>query len=78
MKTSTVSEKGWVVIPREIRRRFGLKKGSKVVVVEYGGVIAVLPVSKEPVPEATGMLEDDASLVEALVKSRRRDAARGR
>ena len=29
MKTGTLSAKGWVVIPQEVRERYGLKKGDK-------------------------------------------------
>ena len=39
MNTSTLSEKGWVVIPQDLRRRYGLKKGDRVHVIDYGGVI---------------------------------------
>jgi AbrB family looped-hinge helix DNA binding protein len=78
MKTSTVSAKGWVVIPRELRERFGLKKGDKVLFVEYGGVIAVVPASKDPVNEAVGMLESDWSLVDDLLNSRQEDTTKGK
>jgi AbrB family looped-hinge helix DNA binding protein len=78
MNTSIVSAKGWVVIPQELRERYGLKKGDKVHFVEYGGVIAVVPVSKNPVGESAGMLKGDTSLVEALLKSRQEDAAKGK
>lgn len=78
MNTSTVSAKGWVVIPAELRERHGLKKGDKVRFVEYGGVIAVMPAFKHPVKESAGILKGEGSLLEALTKSRREDAGRGR
>lgn len=78
MNTSTVSAKGWVVIPKELRERFGLKKGDKVHFVEYGGTITVVPLSKNAVRESAGMLRGDTSLLVALLKSRQEDAARGR
>ncbi len=78
MNTSTLSAKGWVVIPQELRERYGLKKGDKVHFVEYGGVIAVVPVSKNPVGESAGMLKGETSLVEALLRSRQEDAAKGK
>jgi AbrB family looped-hinge helix DNA binding protein len=43
MNTSTLSEKGWVVIPQDLRRRYGLKKGDRVHVIDYGGVISIVP-----------------------------------
>ena len=78
MNTSVLSEKGWVVIPQELRQRYGLKKGDRVHVVDYGGVISVVPASDVPIEKAMGMLKGKTSLVEALVKSRKEDAARGK
>ncbi|HTY82345.1 MAG TPA: AbrB/MazE/SpoVT family DNA-binding domain-containing protein [Dehalococcoidales bacterium] len=78
MNTSTLSEKGWVVIPQELRRRYRMKKGDRVHVVDYGGVISIVPVSKTPVKSALGMLKSEKSLVKALIKSRREDAERGK
>ncbi len=78
MNTSTISAKGWVVIPKELRERFGLKKGDKVHFVEYGGTIAVVPLSRNAIKESAGMLKGDTSLLSALLKTRQEDAARGR
>jgi AbrB family looped-hinge helix DNA binding protein len=78
MNTSTLSEKGWVVIPQELRERYGLKKGDKMHVIDYGGVISIVPASEAPIKSSIGMLRGKASLVKELVKSRRQDAARGK
>ena len=34
MTIATVSSKGWIVIPKEIRDRFGIKPGDKVQVID--------------------------------------------
>lgn len=78
MNTSTISAKGWVVIPKELRERFGLKKGDKVHFIEYGGTIAVVPISKNAIRESAGTLKGDKSLISALLKSRQEDTAKGR
>jgi AbrB family looped-hinge helix DNA binding protein len=78
VNTSTLSEKGWVVIPQELRERYGLKKGDKVHVIDYGGVISIVPASKAPIKESAGMLKGKTSLTKALVESRRKDAERGK
>lgn len=78
MNTSTLSSKGWVVIPRELRQRYGLKKGDNVHIVDYGGVISIIPASEAPIKASKGMLKGKTSLTKALVESRRRDAERGR
>ena len=78
MNTSTLSGKGWVVIPRELREQYGLKKGDKVHVIDYAGVLSIVPVSTDPVENAAGLLRGNTPLVEALMKSRREDSDRGK
>ena len=78
MNTSTLSEKGWVVIPQDLRRRYGLKKGDRVHVIDYGGVISIVPAAEAPIKNSLGILKGKTSLVKELVKSRRQDAERGK
>jgi AbrB family looped-hinge helix DNA binding protein len=78
MNTSTMSEKGWIVIPREMRERYGLKKGHKVHVIDYGGVISLVPISESPINNSWGMLKGKTSLVKELLESRLEDAERSK
>lgn len=78
MNISTMSGKGWVVIPQELRRRYGLKKGDRVHVVDYGGVISIVPASESPIDSTEGMFRGKKSLVKALIKSRQEDADQGK
>jgi len=78
MNTSTLSEKGRVVIPQKLRERYGLKKGDRVHVIDYGGIISIIPTSEAPIKNIKGMLRGKTSLVRALTKSRQEDAARGK
>ena len=78
MNTGTLSAKGWVVIPQELRERYRLKKGDKVHFIDYGGIVAIVPISKNPLQEADGILKGNTSLVRALLKSRKEDAGRGK
>ena len=57
MSTVTVSQKGWVVIPAEVRRRNGIKPGDRLNIVEYAGFISMHPVRKNPVEEGMGILK---------------------
>jgi AbrB family looped-hinge helix DNA binding protein len=52
----TVSQKGWVVIPAELRSKYGWNSGDRVKVVDYGGIISLVPVLDNPVDEAAGAL----------------------
>jgi len=80
--TVTVSEKGWVVIPAELRRKHNLLPGTEVQVVDYGGVLALVPKLGDPVQKAAGMLTGSKSLRRALLAEhkaeRRREKARDR
>lgn len=80
--TVTVSEKGWVVIPAELRRKHNLLPGTEVQVVDYGGVLALVPKLDAPVQRAAGMLKGSKSLRRALLAQhraeRRREDVRGR
>ena len=78
MPKATVSGKGWVVIPKEIREKYRLRKGDRVLFVDYGGVIALVPASGDPVKESRGFLKSGPSLTEALLVAREQDARRGK
>lgn len=78
MPTLTVSTKGWVVIPVELRKKYGLTPGAQVQVVDYGGVLALVPLLENPIREAVGMLKGSSSLVQALLNEHAQEIARDR
>lgn len=73
-----VSEKGWVVIPADLRRKYNLHPGTEISVVDYGGVLALVPAMAKPARQAAGMLKGRTSLTRALVVEHARERARGR
>ncbi len=73
MATVKVSAKGWIVIPQALRARYGLKKGARVQVVDYGGVLALVPVPDDPVGALRGMLAEGPSLTDELLAERGRE-----
>ena len=40
---TSISERGQLVIPKELRKSFGVEKGDKFVVMEKAGVIMLMP-----------------------------------
>ena len=74
--TVTVSEKGWVVIPAELRKKHNLRPGTKVQVVDYGGVLALVPALDDPVRQAAGMLRGKKSLRRVLLAEHRAERRR--
>ncbi len=73
-----ISSKGWVVIPAELRQKYNLKPGDKVHVVDYGGVVSLVPTSADPVKHAAGMLKGRRSLTKAILQEHRQERRRGR
>jgi AbrB family looped-hinge helix DNA binding protein len=55
MYPTTISSKYQVVIPREVRKQFGLKPGQKVVFIPFNGILRVVVVP--PINKARGLLK---------------------
>lgn len=72
-----VSAKGWIVIPAEIRKRYGIKPGDEVHIVDYGGSLGIVPALADPVKQVCGILADGGpSLTAELLRERRRELDR--
>ena len=54
MITATVSEKGWIVIPKELRDKYGIKKGKKVGILEGDGILTIWPIPDDPIAYGWG------------------------
>lgn len=72
---SKVTVKGQVLIPGELRKRHHIEPGSQVRFFEYGDVLCIMPVVKEPVEEAWGALPGGDSLADELLQERAKDSA---
>jgi AbrB family looped-hinge helix DNA binding protein len=82
MALVTVSQKGWVVIPVELRNKYHWHSGDRVKVVDYGGVVSLVPLLDDPEDEGAGALHARGrSLLKGLKRARkderRREKARG-
>ncbi len=70
--------KGQVVIPAELRKKYKIKKGSKVNIYEgEGNVIIIKPLPEDPIEASKGMLKGKTSILKALLKDRQEDARHG-
>jgi AbrB family looped-hinge helix DNA binding protein len=76
MYTAIVSAKGWVVIPKDLREKYSLKKGTRVQVLDCGDLLALVPLPDDPVEALHGMLEGGPSLTADLLAERTRERAR--
>jgi AbrB family looped-hinge helix DNA binding protein len=76
MNTATVSSKGWIVIPSDLRKKYDLIAGARVVLVDYGGMLAIVPALKNPIQASAGLLKGGRSLTKALLAERAKERAR--
>lgn len=76
METAYVTSKGQLVIPAKIRRKLGIKPGTKICFVERDHEVLFQPVTKEHIRTLCGMLKSAASVTAELLKERRVDKQR--
>lgn len=72
---STVTRRGQTVVPAPIRRRHKIREGDRLVWIEEGAVIRVVPIPADPLAALRGCGRGEA-LVERLMASRREDRDR--
>lgn len=75
---SKATMKGQVVIPSELRKKYNIKKGSRVSIYEgEGNIIIIKPLPDDPIAASKGMLKGKTSIIKALTRDREEEAKRG-
>jgi len=60
-----VTRQGQTTIPKELRDRYRTKEGDKVLNIDVGGYMVVLPMSKDPLKELQSLrIRDERSIAE--------------
>lgn len=74
MEVSTVTTKGQLVIPSKLRRKYGIRKGTKVSFTEQeDGSLILRPLTRESIHRLRGIFKGKTSLLEFLLKERKKD-----
>ena len=73
MPTVKILSKGQIVIPAEIRKKYHIEPGTEMQIMDYGGVIYLIPPVSDPVKAACGVLPARPSLAGRLLKERKGD-----
>jgi AbrB family looped-hinge helix DNA binding protein len=75
MKTSvsTVTTKGQLVIPSKLRRKYGIRKGTRVAMIEEETRIILQPLTREYIRSLRGSLKGEPSLLQILKEGRTQD-----
>jgi len=73
MATVKTLSKGQIVIPADIRKRHRIEPGTEMQIMEYGGIIYLIPPVQDPIKTACGILPLKPSLSEKLLRGRRKE-----
>lgn len=77
MHTARVTTNGRLTLPRQLRRKYGIKPGTKICFIERGSEILLQPVTKAYIRSVCGMLKSKTSVTQELLSERRKDNRRG-
>lgn len=67
--------KGQIVIPATLRRKYGIKNGTKIIVTDMGDAIVLKPVTEQYLRSLQGSLKGKGGL-KTLMDERRKDKER--
>lgn len=76
METARVTSKGQMVVPARIRRKYGIKPGTRICFIERDSEILFQPVTREYIRSMRGMLKSDTSVLRELLRARAHDKER--
>jgi len=72
MKLSKVTSGGRITVPTELRKKYNIKPGTRVNLVEEKDGIKIIPLTKETIRTNAGFLKiKDKSLLKALMKEKK-------
>ena len=71
MEVSVVTTKGQVVIPAKLRRKYGIKIGTKIQFAEENGEIIMLPLTEETIDKNIGFLGTKGKLLKKLLQEKK-------
>lgn len=70
-----ITVKGQIVIPAELRRKYGITPNTRIAIVDNGNEIILRPINEEYLKKLQGSLKGSGAL-EALIEERRKDRER--
>jgi len=73
VETSIVTVKGQIVVPANIRRKFGIKKGTKIAFIEQHGKLFIQPLDKSYFESLAGVLGTEGKLLKSLMEDKKRE-----
>lgn len=72
-EVSTVTRKGQLVIPSKLRRKYAIRKGTRVAFVEEENRLVLQPLTPEFIRSLRGSLKDEPSAAKIVQEKRKHD-----
>jgi len=76
MMIVTASNRGQIVIPKDVRRKLQIGPGKRLLLKTEGNQISLTPLPDNPVDHFCGIFKQGPSLTKALIQERRKDRER--
>lgn len=73
METGYVTTKGQLVIPSKMRRKYGIKPGTRINFFEEKDGIKIIPVTPEIIDTNKGFLGTGGKLLKALMEEKKKE-----
>ncbi len=73
MESGYVTSKGQLVIPSKMRKRFGIKPGTKVNFYEEEDGIKIMPITPDVIKANIGFLGNEGNLLKALMEEKKKE-----
>lgn len=70
-----ITVKGQIVIPAELRRKYGITPNTRIAIVDNGNEIILRPITEQYLKNLQGSLKG-SGVLEALIEERRKDRER--
>ena len=76
MPITIVTTKGQIVIPSKMRRKYNIKKGTKLYIEDNGTELILKPLTAEYIEKLAGILGTKGKLTQLLLEERAKDRER--
>lgn len=73
METGYVTTKGQLVIPSKIRRKFGIKPGTRVNFFEEKDGIKIIPITADMIDANKGFMGTKGKLLKSLMEEKKKE-----
>jgi AbrB family looped-hinge helix DNA binding protein len=73
METSVVTTKGQLVVPSKIRKKFNIKKGTRIAFIEQNGRLIIQPLNQNYFDTLAGILGTDGDMLKSLAEDKKRE-----